>query len=90
MRLAAIGDLVAGAGGQHELAPVGELGMQLAFQAQQDVSLGAPVIRQIAGRVLHHSYADISELPGAPPGDAGVALVFGALDFRPVWQAFHQ
>jgi len=39
MRLGAVSDLVAGSGLQNELSPIGEFGMKLALQTQQDVAL---------------------------------------------------
>ena len=50
-RLGVIRRLVVHARFEYEVAPVFELGVQFAFEAQQDVPLHAPVIRQIAGGV---------------------------------------
>src|SRR5690606_27069572 len=61
-----------------------EFGVQLAFQAQQDMALAAPVVGQVAGRVFDHAHADVAELAGAPIRLAGVARVFGGFDRLPI------
>ncbi|MOA42110.1 hypothetical protein D3C78_1641360 [compost metagenome] len=45
--------------------------MQFAFDAQQHMALAAPVIRQIAGGILHHPHPHIAKALGVPAGDAG-------------------
>src|SRR3546814_5518190 len=57
------------------------------FQAQQDVPLAAPVVGQVAGRILDHAHADIAELARAPIGHAAVAGVFGGFNGLPVGRA---
>src|SRR6187431_1736175 len=85
--------LVAHAGLQDKSSTVFELGMKLAFSAQDDVPFDAPVIREIARRVFDHAYADDSEMLRAPVGEAALAFVLGRLDFRPVsgseWNVRH-
>src|SRR5687768_13731619 len=96
MGLGIVRDLVAHAGPQRERAPILELRAQLALDAQEDVPLHAPMVREIARRVLHHAHTDPAELPRAPVGDPMLALVLGPLDLRPVGGAerdgryFHQ
>src|SRR4051812_24811678 len=87
MRLGIVCHLVTHAWPQHELAAVLELGVQLAFDAKQDVALTAPMIRQVARRVLDHSHPNAAELPRAPVRHASVAGVLGRLDRRPVCRA---
>src|SRR5689334_15349763 len=84
MRLRAIGDLVAHTRVQHDAASVLQLGVQLAFQTQQDVSLHAPVIRQVARRVLHDPHAHVAELRGTPVGHSNRAFVLSGTDSVPV------
>src|SRR4051812_7951171 len=84
MRLGAVGDLVAHAGAQRERAAVGELGVQLALEAKEDVPLLAPVVGGVARRVLHHAHAQRTELAGAPQRDAGFAGMLGRLDMGPI------
>ena len=79
--------LVAHAGLEREGAAVRELGVQFALEHKQDMALLAPVVGQVARLVLDHAHADVSELPGAPVGHAGLALVLRALDLRPVGRA---
>jgi len=83
MRLGAISHLVAGSGLQHELSAIGEFGVKLAFQAEQDVALRAPVVGQIARRVIDHPNPDGSELTGSPGGDAPFPGMLNRLDGRP-------
>lgn len=84
MALGVVSHLIAHARSEGYRAAILQLRMQLAFQAQQDVALLAPVISQIAWRVLHHPYPNIVELARAPVGHAGVARVFGAFNRGPV------
>jgi hypothetical protein len=56
--------------------------VEFASDAKKDVALDAPVVRFVAGRILDHSYANLTKLFGAPPCQAALALVFGTLDFR--------
>ncbi len=49
MRLGVVGDLVAHSGLERKGSSIRELGVQLAFDAQDDVTLRAPVIRNVAG-----------------------------------------
>ena len=70
MRVRVIGDLVAHAGLEHDDPAVLELRVDLAFEAQHDVPLRAPVVGDVAGRVLDHADADLAELLRAPEGDA--------------------
>jgi len=79
-----IGDLVAHAGAELESPAVAKLGVELTGETEQDVSLLAPVIGAVAGRVLHHANADGPKLSGAPQGRAGFAGVFGGRDCGPV------
>ena len=53
-----IGDLVAHAGAELESPAVAKLGVELTGETEQDVSLLAPVIGAVPGRVLHHANAD--------------------------------
>lgn len=47
-------------------AAVLQLCVKFALQAKEHVTLFAPVIRQVAWRVVHESDANIAELSGAP------------------------
>src|SRR6478735_6540848 len=88
MGLGAIGDLIAHAGLERHHAAIGERGIHLAFQAQDHVPLGAPVIGGVAGRVLHHAHADAvllrAEILDAPDHLAAVAGMALRSDRRPV------
>ena len=57
-----IGHLVADAGRQAHGAPVGQLGVEFAGEAQQDVALLAPVVGDVTRGVLDEPHADIAEL----------------------------
>src|SRR5262245_41367598 len=83
----AVGHLIALAGLQHHGAAVGQLGVKLAFQHQEHVALLAPVVGEIARRVLDHAHADIVEIARAPVGLAGLAGMLRALHARPVGRA---
>src|SRR5256885_16653432 len=70
-----VGHLIAHAGRKLERAPVLQVGDEFAIDAEDDVTLAAPVIRDVARRIVNEPHADIAELPGSPGGEARVALV---------------
>lgn len=84
MRLGVVGDLVAHARFEREPSSVLEFGFKLSFRAQKDVTLDAPVICQVARRVLDHAYADRSEVAGLPVGFSRLACVLSFRNRRPV------
>jgi hypothetical protein len=47
-------------------------------------NFAAPMIGKVAGRVLHHAYADVAEFAGAPVRHATFALVLGRRDAAPI------
>src|SRR5882724_3835503 len=83
----AVGHLVALARFQHDGAAVGQLGVQLAVEHQQDMALLAPVIGEIARGVFHHAHPDVAEGAGAPIGLAGLAGMLGAFHAVPIRRA---
>ncbi|MNY59011.1 hypothetical protein D3C86_1954120 [compost metagenome] len=87
MRLCLVGNLIAHAGFQHEHPPVGEFRRHLAFKAQKDMTLFAPVVGQITRRVLDHPHPNAAEMLRPPGRMARVALVHGRFDLRPVGRA---
>src|SRR5205085_5631530 len=75
--------LIAHAGRKLERSPVFQVGDELAIDAEDDVALAAPVISDVARRIVDQPHADLAELPGPPGGDAGVALVRRRRDALP-------
>ena len=55
VRFRVVRHLVTHPGPQYEAPAIGELGVQLSVEAQQDVSLAAPVVRKVPRRIFHHS-----------------------------------
>src|SRR5262252_1679992 len=90
MRLGAIGHLVADAGREREGAPVGELRFQLALETQQEMTLAAPVVGDVARRVLEHAHAHRAELARAPARLAAGTRVRRDLDATPVDESERQ
>src|SRR4051812_29635493 len=84
MRLRVVRHLVAHARLEHEHTAILELRVQLAFHAEQDVPLDAPVIRPVARAVFDEPHADGAELARAPAGRAALAWMRGLLDAGPV------
>src|SRR5512142_2415968 len=84
VRLRMVGDLVAHAGTQRERTPIGELRVQLALEAEQHVTLLAPVVGHVSGAVLDHAHADRAELARSPMGHTALAAMRRGLDARPV------
>jgi hypothetical protein len=87
MRLGAIGDLVAHAGGEDVRCAVSELGVQFPGEAEEDVPFVAPVIGAVAGGVFDHAHTDVAKLARAPRGGAVFACVRGGGDGGPVGDA---
>src|SRR5580765_6138462 len=84
MRFGVVGYLIAHPRTQREDPAVSQLGVELALGTKQDVPLDAPMIGEIARRVLHHAHADSPEDPGPPERHAALASMLRALDLRPV------
>ena len=72
-------DLVAHARPKGESAAVFELSVQLALDAEKNVAFAAPVVGEVARRVLNHSHANGPELLRAPVCDTAFALVLDLL-----------
>src|SRR5688572_21198024 len=83
MRFGVVGDLIAHSRFQRERATVFQLGVQLPFDAEKDVTLGAPMIGEVARRVFDDPYADVPESERAPVGAATFTSMFGWLNGRP-------
>lgn len=64
--------------------PVLKLGLHLALQAQNDMSLAAPVIGQIAGCILYFANAYRAEHQRLPNGFPRFAVVNGFLNGFPL------
>ena len=84
MRLRAVRDLVTHAARQREAAAIGKLRGELAGQAQQEVSLGTPMVGEITGRVLDHAQAHVAEIARAPERDARFTRMPRGFDRVPV------
>lgn len=87
MGLGVVGHLIAHARRQGEDAAILQLGVQLPLEAEQHVALAAPVIRQVAGGILHHPHPKIPKLLGVPAGDAAFPLVLGRRYVGPAGRA---
>ena len=87
MRLGAIGDLIADTRRQREAPAIGQLGVEFARQAQQEVSFRAPVIGAVAWRIFDHAHAHLAEMTGAPARFAALTGMRGLSDLAPVDQA---
>jgi len=84
MRFGVVRDLVARTGHEPKRAAVAQLRLELAAEAEEDVSLFAPVIRAISRRVFDHANAHEAELARAPARDTRVSAVLGDIDGIPV------
>src|ERR1700743_74894 len=62
MRLGAVGDLIAHSRRQRERAAIGKIGPEFAIDAEEDVTLLAPVISQITRRIFYEPHQDDAEL----------------------------
>src|SRR4051812_47085592 len=84
MCLRPVGNLIAHARPQSECATIRKLGIQLPAQAEENVSLFAPVICAVSSGVIHHPHTDGAELAGAPHSGTSLAVVIRRLDGAPV------
>src|SRR5665647_2308494 len=87
VRLGVLRYLIAGAGLKDEAAAVFQLRHQLSFQDQQHMAAAAPVVRQVAGGVLHHAHSNVPHLERPPIGLARLTRVLGGRDRAPVHDA---
>ena len=79
-----IGDLVAGARWKCENLSVVEFSHQLAFQHEENVPFGTPVICKIARRVLNHPHPHLTESAGSPTRRATVTRMLDGRDLLPI------
>src|SRR5689334_15403581 len=79
--------LVAHARSEMKPAAIGQLGLELAGNAEQDVPLAAPVVRLVPRRIFDQPHADGAEVPGAPARQPDLAGVLDRLDPEPVGDA---
>lgn len=69
----AIADVIALSGLKGELFAISQLDINLAAKTKNHVILRAPVIGNVAGRVLNHAHADVAKAPGLPKSKSGLA-----------------
>ena len=84
MRLHIVRNLIAHAGLKCKRPAIFQLGFEFSFKAEEYVTFRTPMIRTIAGRVLHNAHSDVAELPRAPIGRACLSLVLSRFNLRPV------
>jgi len=77
MRLRVVRHLVAHTRRQVKAAAVRQLGLELAGNAKEDMTLLTPVIGSVAGRVLDQPYPNCSELPSPPSRYCSVRMESG-------------
>lgn len=83
MRFCIISHLIAHSRLKREFSSICKLGVQFAFQAQQDMPFRAPVVGKVAGAVFNQADTDIVELLRVPAGGACLSFVFGRLYLLP-------
>jgi len=79
-----IGNLVTGARRQCENLSALELSHQLAFQHEENVPFGTPMICEIARRVLNHPHPHLTESAGSPTRRATVTRMLDGRDLLPI------
>ena len=84
MGLSIIGNLVAHARPQDERTAVAKLSTQFAFETEQNVALGAPVICDVASRILDHPDPDLAKLARSPMRDTTFSFMLGHCNLRPI------
>src|SRR5690242_12371314 len=90
VRFGVVRHVVAHARAQREAAAIREPRFELAFEAQQEVPLRAPVIGRVSRGVLEHAHAHVTEAARAPARLASDARMRGGFHLAPVdgaeWQ----
>src|SRR6478672_400779 len=84
MRVGVIRDLVARTRNEPKRAAVAQFRLELAAQAEEDVSLLAPVVRTISCRILDHANADRAELARARSSDTRFSSMLRDFEAVPV------
>ena len=84
MRLRIVRHLVAHARGQQEQVAIRQFGLQFPRDAEENVTLVAPMIGSVAGRVLDQPHSDPPKLLRAPSSHAGLAGVLDGIDLLPI------
>lgn len=70
-------DLITHPGREREAASVSQFCFEFSGHAKHDVSFGAPVVGQVAGRVFHHANPDVAQVLRSPDGMTMFAGMFG-------------
>jgi len=76
--------LVALARSEREAHAISQCCFQVAFEAEEYVSLGAPVVGGISGGIFDHAHADLAEILGSPNCQAGLSGVLGRSYLSPI------
>jgi len=84
MRRVSVAYLPADPRPQGEAMAVSQLGFKLAFQAQDDVPFGAPVVGAVSGGVFHHAHANVSHGLRAPERETGLSRMLGSRNLAPI------
>ena len=87
MRFRVICNLIADARTKLKPASVAQLGLEFTGETEKNVALLTPVIGTVAGRVLHHTDPNRTELPGAPKSNARFSGMLGGFDRSPISDA---
>ncbi|KQV56192.1 hypothetical protein ASC62_20085 [Caulobacter sp. Root342] len=82
--VAEVGDVIAHAGRQGGRATILQLAGQFAFQHEDHVAAVAPVIGQVAGRIVDATQAHVADIQRAPLGLAGLSRMQRRDDGVPV------
>ena len=77
MRFGLVSHLITHPGFEDKGAAVGQFGMEFTLDAQQDMPLDAPMIGDLARRIIDHAHPEIAKLAGTPQGMAALARVLG-------------
>lgn len=85
--------LVAAPRPEREPTPVAQLGDELSREHEHDVAALAPVVGEVSGRVIDHSYPYVALLNRAPACDSHFSRMLGGGDLRPIsgvkWDALN-
>jgi hypothetical protein len=84
VRWLAVAHVIALSGFEAKAGAVFQLDVESAGEAEQDVSLAAPVVGEVSGRVFDHAHAEVAVLFGAPGGVSCIAGMLGRGDLGPV------
>src|ERR1700692_4605633 len=84
MRWIAIPDVIAHPRRKCKGPPISQTRFQFPLKTQKHMSLGAPMIRLVARRILDHAYANVAKVQCPPQRNTRIPSMFGYRNPTPI------